>query len=294
MQAQVDTRDNATVYSGSQFGFYQRMDRTKGQNQQRVTVRPNHELGEKPLRFNWQTPILLSKHNQDIFYYGSNRFARSMNKGEGMQNLGGDLTGGHKDGNVPFGTLTTMSESPMRFGLIYTGSDDGFINVSKDGGYSWTAVHPKLPKQLQGLYISRVVASKYKESRVYVTLNGYRNDHFNAYVFVSDDFGTTWKQICMDLPAEPVNVIREDPKAENVLYIGTDNGLYVSLDAGATSMAWNASLPRVPVHDIAIQERENEIVLGTHGRSIYIASLNEVQRLATDKEYLEKKRGEIK
>ena len=112
--------------------------------------------------------------------------------------------------------------------------------------------------------------------------------------FVSDDFGTTWKQICMDLPAEPVNVIREDPKAENVLYIGTDNGLYVSLDAGATSMAWNASLPRVPVHDIAIQERENEIVLGTHGRSIYIASLNEVQRLATDKEYLEKKRGEVK
>jgi photosystem II stability/assembly factor-like uncharacterized protein len=294
MQAQVDTRDNATVYSGSQFGFYQRLDRTKGQNQQRVTVRPNHELGEKPLRFNWQTPILLSKHNQDIFYYGSNRFSRSMNKGEGMQNLGGDLTGGKKEGNVPFGTLTTMSESPLRFGLIYTGSDDGFVNVSKDGGYSWTAVHSKLPKQLQGLYVSRAVASKYKESRVYVTLNGYRNDHFNAYVFVSEDYGTTWKQICMDLPAEPVNVIREDPKSENVLYVGTDNGLYVSLDAGLTSMAWNAALPRVPIHDIAIQERENEIVLGTHGRSIYIASLNDVQRLAMDKEYFEKKKSELK
>lgn len=111
---------------------------------------------------------------------------------------------------------------------------------------------------------------------------------------MSDDFGSTWKQLCLDLPAEPVNVIREDPKAENILYIGTDNGLYVSLDGGASSMAWNAALPRVPIHDIAIQERDNEIVLGTHGRSIYIASLNEVQKLAMDKTYLEKKRGEEK
>lgn len=294
MQAQVDTRDNATVYSGSQFGAYQRLDRTKGRNQQRVNIRPAHELGEKPLRFNWQTPILLSQHNQDVFYYGSNRLARSMNKGENLQNLGGDLTGGRKEGNVPFGTLTTMSESPLRFGLLYTGSDDGFIHVSKDGGYSWTAVHTKLPKQVQGLYISRVVASKYKESRVYATLNGYRNDHFTAYAFVSDDYGTTWKQIFTDLPAEPVNVIREDPKAEHLLYVGTDNGLYISVDGGTSSMAWNAGLPRVPVHDIAIQERDNEIVLGTHGRSLYIASITEAQKLAMDKTYLEKKRGEVK
>jgi hypothetical protein len=294
MQAQVDTRDNVTVYSGSQFGFYQRMDRTKGMNQQRVTVRPNHELGEKPLRFNWQTPILLSKHNQDIFYYGSNRFHRSMNKGENMMNLSSDLTGGRKEGNVPFGTLVTLSESPLKFGLMYAGSDDGMIHVSKDGGYTWGALHAKLPKNVQGLYVSRVVASKHKESRVYITLNGYRNDHFNAYVFVSDDFGSNWKQLCTDLPSEPVNVIREDPKAENLLYVGTDNGLYISVDGGTTSMAWNAGLPRVPVHDIAIQERENEIVLGTHGRSIYIASLNEAQKLATDKTYLEKKKTEVK
>jgi photosystem II stability/assembly factor-like uncharacterized protein len=294
MQAQVDTRDNATVYSGSQFGFYQRMDRSKGNNQQRVMVRPAHELGEKPLRFNWQTPILLSKHNQDVFYYGSNRLYRSFNKGENAVAMGGDLTGGKKEGNVPFGTLTTISESPLRFGLLYTGSDDGMINITKDGGYIWAAIHTKLPKNVQGLYISRVVASKFKEGKVYVTLNGYRNDHFSAYVFVSEDYGTTWKQICMDLPAEPVNVIREDPKAENVVYIGTDNGLYVSVDGGTSSMAWNAGLPRVPVHDIAIQERENEIVLGTHGRSIYIASLNEVQKLGTDKAYLEKRRGERK
>jgi hypothetical protein len=259
-----------------------------------VNVRPQHELGDKPLRFNWQSPILLSKHNQDVFYFGTNRFHRSLNKGEQSVNMSGDLTGGKREGNVPFGTLVTISESPLRFGLIYTGSDDGFIHVTKDGGYSWTAIHTKLPKTVQGLYVSRVVASKYKESRVYVTLNGYRNDHFNAWVFVSDDYGATWKQLFTDLPAEPVNVLREDPKNENLLYVGTDHGLYVSVDGGASSMAWMSELPRVAIHDIAIQERENEIVLGTHGRGIYIASLSEAQKLAGDKAYYEKKKSEVK
>ena len=293
MQVQVDTRDNKTVYTGSQFGAYARIDKTNV-FQSRVNVRPQHELGDKPLRFNWQSPILLSKHSQDVFYFGTNRFHRSLNKGEQSVNLSGDLTGGKREGNVPFGTLVTISESPLRFGLIYTGSDDGFMHVSKDGGYSWTAIHSKLPKTVQGLYVSRVVASKYKESRVYVTLNGYRNDHFNAWVFVSDDYGTTWKQIFTDLPAEPVNVLREDPKNENLLYVGTDHGLYVSVDGGASSMAWMSELPRVAIHDIAIQERENEIVLGTHGRGIYIASLSEAQKLAADKGYYEKKKNEVK
>lgn len=278
MQVQVDTRDNTTVYTGSQFGVYSRMDRTKSRT--RVSVRPQHELGEKPLRYNWQTPILLSRHNQDIFYLGTNRFHRSMNKGEKMENLSEDLTGGRKEGNVPFGTITTISESPMKFGIIYLGSDDGMLHISKDGGYNFTAIHTKLSKQVQGLYISRVIASRFKESRVYVTLNGYRNDHFNAYVFVSEDFGNTWRQIMTDLPMEPVNVIREDPKQENLLYVGTDCGLYVSMNGGNSSMAWMTGLPRVAVHDIAIQERENEIILGTHGRSIYIAKLNEVQNRA--------------
>ncbi|MFT3844616.1 MAG: hypothetical protein QM725_06165 [Lacibacter sp.] len=293
MQVQVDTRDNTTVYTGYQFGAYSRIDKNKPYVA-RVNVRPVHDLGEKPLRFNWQTPILLSKHNQDVFYYGSNRFHRSFSKGENFANLSNDLTGGKKEGNVPFGTLVTLSESPVRFGLIYTGSDDGMIHVSKDGGYSWMPVHTKLPKNVQGLYVSRVAASRFKEGRVYVSLNGYRNDHFNAYVFVSEDYGTTWKQICTDLPAEPVNVVKEDSKAENVLYIGTDHGLYVTINSGTSCMAWNAGLPGVAVHDIAVQERENEIVLGTHGRSIYIASLSEVQKLAVDKSYLEKKTAELK
>ncbi len=282
MQVQVDWRDNRTVYSGSQFGAYSRQvlgaPAAAGRGARGNAVRPSRALGESALRFNWQSPILLSKHNQDVFYFGSNKFHRSFSKGDSLVSMSGDLTTNPQQGDVPFGTLATMSESPIRFGLIYTGSDDGLIHVTKDGGYSWNNINGKLPK---GLYVSRVVASKFKESRVYVTLNGYRNDYFNALVYVSDDYGTTWKQIAKDLPYESVNVIREDPTNENILYIGTDGGLYVSLNGGNSCMMWNKGLPySIPVHDIAIQPRDNEIVLGTHGRSLYIAGLGDIQKAA--------------
>lgn len=295
MQVQVDLRDNKTVYSGSQFGAYNRQhtDSTaRSRGNRPPSVQPQHDLGEDPLRFNWQSPVLLSRHNQDIFYFGSNRLYRSFNKGENPTPISGDLTRGKREGNVPFGTLTTISESPVRFGLIYTGSDDGTVQVSKDLGNTWTNISKGLP---DGLYISRVAASAFKENRVYATVNGYRNDHFLPYVFVSEDYGATWKQIARDLPMEPVNVVREDPVNENILYIGTDGGLYVTTDWGNTSMAWNKGLPKsVPIHDIAIHQRQNDIILGTHGRSLYIAKLKEVQRLLTDEKYRKEKEDETK
>lgn len=284
MQVQVDSRDNATVYLGSQFGYYSRMQIVNGNPTKRNGIRPSNDLGEAEYRFNWQTPIWLSRHNEDILYMGTNRFHRSMNKGDSLPPISADLTTNPPQGNVPFGTITTIAESPLRFGLIYTGTDDGNMHVSKDGGYSFTSVqHKSLPK---GLYISRIVASAHKEGRVYVTMNGYRNDHFMPYVFVSDDYGTNWKGIAANLPAEPVNVIREDPKHDSVLYVGTDGGIYVSIDKGNNWFAWNKNLPKsVPVHDIAIQQQANEIVLGTHGRSIYIAKLDSVQLLMSNYGY---------
>jgi len=278
MQVQVDWRDNKTVYSGSQFGAYSRQ--TIGTRERR-SVRPARDLGETPLRYNWQTPILLSRHNQDVFYYGSNKFHRSMNRGDSLVTMSADLTTNPKQGDVPFGTLTTMSESPLRFGLIYVGTDDGNIQVSKDGGYTWTLINKKLPK---GLYVSRVVASAFNESRVYVSLNGYRNDHFTAYVYVSDDYGNTWRQIMTDLPAEPVNVVKEDTEDGNIIYVGTDGGLYVSVNGGNSSMLWNKGMPSsVPVHDVVVHPRDGEIVVGTHGRSLYIAKLDELRKLAKKK-----------
>ena len=273
MQVQVDWRDNKTVYSGSQFGFYSRQNLA---TKERKNVRPMRDLGEPAVRYNWQSPILLSRHNQDVFYFGSNKFHRSMSKGDSLVTLSADLTTNPTQGDVPFGTTTTISESPIRFGLIYIGTDDGNVQVSKDGGNSFTMISQKLPK---GLYVSRVIASKYNVARVYVTLNGYRNDHFNAYVYQSDDYGTTWKQIMKDLPSEPVNVIKEDAVSEQVLYVGTDGGLYVSLDGGNSSMAWTKGLPAsVPVHDLEIHPRDHEIILGTHGRSLYVGKLDALRK----------------
>ncbi len=302
MQVQIDTRDNATVYYGSQFGSYARSNRITREGTKRIS--PRHQLGEFPFRFNWQSPILLSPHNQDIVYFGSNHFHRSMNKADTMITMTGDLSNGKKEGNVPYGTLTTISESPSRFGLIYTGTDDGNIHLTKDGGYSWEQLNQTMPVpsksskkqiinyklQTHGLWVSRVLASQHKEARVYITLNGYRFDNFSPYVYVSEDYGASWKQLGKDLPNEPVNVIREDPKDDSILYVGTDGGLYVSFDAGNNFMMWNNGLPKsVPVQDIAIQSRENEIVLGTHGRSIYIAKLDDVQMLKKDPEWMKKK-----
>jgi photosystem II stability/assembly factor-like uncharacterized protein len=293
MQVQVDKRDNLTTYTGSQFGNYARLNRQQPRGTaKRIT--PVHAMGEKPYRFNWQSPILLSPHNQDIVYFGGNKFFRSMNRADTMIAMA-DLTRGDKGGNVPYGTITTISESPIRFGLLYAGTDDGNIQASKDGGYSWTLLNNKPSKATDanlaaGLWVSRVTASKFKEPRVYASLNGYRFDDFAPYLYVSDDYGATWKQIGKDLPLEPINVVKEDPKNENILYVGTDGGLYVSFDRGQSFMLWNGGLPKsVPVHDIAIQERENEIVLGTHGRSIYIAKLDDVQGLHSDRDWLKKK-----
>ncbi|MDE2996658.1 MAG: glycosyl hydrolase, partial [Bacteroidota bacterium] len=220
MQVQVDTRTNRTVYTGSQFGFYSRQNLDTGE---RISIRPRHELGEKPLRFNWQTPILLSAHNQDIFYYGANRLYRSMNRGEDLKAISPDLTGGGRPGDVPFGTLTSISESPLRFGLIYTGSDDGYIHVTRDGGVTWTRINAGLPQEL---WVSRVAASSHVEGRVYATLNGYRFDHFDAYVFVSEDFGHNWTRLGEGLPSEPVNVIVEHHENPDLLFVGTDHAVY--------------------------------------------------------------------
>ena len=283
MQVQVDKRDNSTMYSGSQFGVYARYVKDK-RGAQRY-LRPQHELGEKPLRFNWESPILLSKHNQDIFYFGSNRLYRSLNKGDSLVAMSPDLTNGKVTGNVPYGTLTCIEESPIRFGLIYTGSDDGNIHRSTDGGYTWTKLNQTPTNSgkktantgfnTQQLWVSSVAASAHSVSRVYVSLNGYRYDNFEPYLYVSENNGDTWQKIGLNLPMEPINVIKEDPKNPNILYVGTDGGLYVSLDRGASFMSWNNGLPKsVPVHDIAIQQRENEIVVATHGRSLYVAKID--------------------
>ncbi|MEZ4855397.1 MAG: glycosyl hydrolase [Gelidibacter sp.] len=277
MQVQVDNRNANIVYTGFQFGNYFRVNRTTNEQ---TYILPKHELGESPYRFNWQTPILLSPHNQDILYLGGNKLLRSMNQGTDFTTISGDLTNGGKKGNVAYGTLSTISESPFQFGLIYTGSDDGLVHLTKDAGGNWENITSTLPKNL---WVSRVIASQHKKERVYVTLNGYRFDDFTSYIYTSDDYGQTWKNISANLPASPVNVIKEDPKNENLLFVGTDNGAYVSFDRGASWEAFSKGLPNVAIHDLIIQPEAHDLLLATHGRSIYLTNIEALETMTANK-----------
>ena len=273
MQTEVDLRDNETVYTGSQFGNYARVNTRTGE---RKRITPSHKLGERPYRWNWETPIYLSRHNQDILYMGSNKFHRSLDQGNNFETLSGDLTNGGIKGNVSYGTLTTIIESSIRYGLIYVGSDDGLIHVSKDGGFSWKNISGSLPEKM---WVSGIYPSNFHQNRVYVSLNGYRWDNFDAMIYVSDDYGINWSKIGHNLPKEPINVIIEDLENEKLVYVGTDHGVYASLDYGNKFFAFSSGLSNSPVHDLVIHPRERDLVVGTHGRSIYIAGIKHLQML---------------
>lgn len=272
MQVQVDSRDPKVYYYGYQFGNYFRANADEDD----LYITPSHEIGEPAYRFNWQTPIQLSKHNEDHLYMGSQYLMRSTRKGEAMRPITPDLSHVQRKGNVPYHTITSIDESALVPGLLYVGTDHGEVYRITQQGQRVQALHQSLP---HALWVSRIIASEHDPHTVYLTLNGYRNDDFTPYVYVSKDQGDTWTRIALDLPLEPVNVIREDPKHADILYIGTDNGLYLSVDKGRSTHLWNAGLPRVAIHDMIIQERDNELVLGTHGRSIYIAPLHKIQQL---------------
>ena len=276
MQVAIDTRDNTTVYTGFQFGNYFRINTQSGKSDY-ITPKPG--LGERPYRWNWQAPIHLSAHNQDILYMGANKLLRSLNQGRDFEEVSGDLTRGGMPGDVPYGTLSSIHESPLQFGLIYTGSDDGLVHCTRDGGFSWANISAGLP---EGKWVSRVQASAHEKGRVFVALNGYRQDDFSPYLYLSDDYGQSWKDIGASLPLEPINVVKEDPENPDILYVGTDRGLYVSLDRGGRFMQMNNQLPAVPVHDLVIHPTAHELVVGTHGRSIYIAGARELQQLTQD------------
>ena len=274
MFVSADPRNSQLIYTGFQFGNYYRINRKTGKRQ-RIT--PQHDIGEDVLRFNWRTPVVLSRHNADILYFGSQKLHRSLDQGESWETISEDLTKDKPQGNVPFSTITCISESPLKFGLIYVGTDDGNIQVTRGGG-AWTLISESLPQQ----WISSIHPSTHDENRVYVSMNGYRNDHFNTYIYYSDDHGDSWHSLKGNLPEVVVNVIKQDPVNPDLLYLGTDHGAYVSFDHGTTWQYVN-QIPNVAVYDLMIHPRDNELVLATHGRSMYILDVNPWQKLQGDK-----------
>ena len=275
MYIQVDPRDNQTTYLGLQFGYYSRIG-----SGPRSEVRPRDALGEPALRYNWSTPILLSGHNHDVLYFGANILYRSLDRGETWTAISPDLTRSELRGDVPYGTLTTLAESPFTFGLLWAGTDDGYIHVTDDGGVEWQEVSQGLPKDR---WVTRVEASHHEREHAYVSLSGYRDDDIAPYVYVTEDLGKTWTSLAEGLPAEAINVIKEDPVNPDVLWVGTDRGAYVSLDRGQSWQGLPNGLPNVPVHDLVIHPREREVVIGTHGRSIYILDALPAQELTAER-----------
>ncbi|UCC41197.1 MAG: hypothetical protein JSV96_07170 [Candidatus Aminicenantes bacterium] len=283
---QVDPTDYNTIYAESQNGNLFRLDLRTGESK---SIRPQPEDEKESYRFNWNSPILISPHDHNTIYYGGNKLFKSKDRGETweasidlttqqdreklplMGVLPDRRTLSRHDGISYFGDITTISESPIKEGLLYAGTDDGNLQVSRDGGKTWKNVISKIPGVPKNTYVTRVVASRFGEGTAYATLDGHRNDDYKAYVFTTTNYGESWKDISRDLPkGSIVNVIREHHRNPNLLFIGTERGAYFSTDRGISWIKFKGNFPLVPVDDIAIHPRENDLIFGTHGRSIWI------------------------
>ena len=284
--AQIDPVDPNTVYGESQGGDIVRFDVRTGEQK---TIKPLPDFGGKPYRWNWSSPMLISPYDHNTIYFGANYLFKSANRGDAWTRLGPDLTRqlnrdslpvmgriwprdaiARHQGTAEYGNISTIDESPLRQGLLYVGTDDGVISVSRDGGATWTKV-TKFPGVPDQAYVSRVVASRFREGLVYATMDNHRNNDFKPYVLKSEDYGAHWTAITGNLPANgSVQVIREGYNEPNLLFVGTEFGAFFSALQGMQWTQLKYNLPTVAVHDIVIHPREHDLVIGTHGRGIYI------------------------
>ena len=270
----IDPRQPDIVYSAGFYGTLFRSDLTKERRERSKIIMPKMFENEPKLRGQWLAPFILSPHNPDIVYHGMQYLFRSSDMGSTWERISPDLTYNdpEKYGDIQYQTIFSISESPLKYGLIYAGTDDGRIHITKNGGKNWNEITSGLMKNK---WISRVVASENKMSRVYLTQNGKRDDDFAPYVWKSEDYGNTWDNITANIPLGPVNVIREDPSDEKILYAGTDTGVYTSTDRGKS---WSVlgDLPTVYVQDLVIQPGNNILVIATHGRGIWALDITPV------------------
>ncbi len=269
----VDPTDEDVVYHE---GFYGSIRRAHMESGERVTLELPVEDGEEDLRGQWLAPFVISHHNPRIIYHGMNKVFRSLDRGESFEAISPDLSFAkdERKGDIPFQTITTLAESPLRFGLLYAGTDDGRLHVTKDSGATWTELGDRF---VSDRAFSRVEASRHTEGVVFAAQNGKRNEDFTPYLWMSHDHGETWRSIAAGIPLGPINVIREDPRNPEVLYVGTDLGVYVSSDRGASWEALAAGLPSTFVHDLAVHPRDDMLVAGTHGRGVWVLDVRPIQ-----------------
>ncbi|RKY89918.1 hypothetical protein DRQ09_00370 [candidate division KSB1 bacterium] len=276
----VDPTNPNIVYSAGFYGRIQRSELVNGQ-WKTVSIVPKVKKGEPPLRGQWRAPFIISPHNPRIIYHGMQYLFRSMNRGDSWERISPDLTYNDKNemGDIPYHTIFAISESPLKFGLIYVGTDDGKVHITKDGGIHWTEIMEGLPYRK---WVSSICASAFDEGTVYMSQNGKRDDDFAAYLWKSTDYGKTWIDISNNIPCGPINVIKEDPKNKNVLYVGTDIGAYVSVNGGKTWHILGGNLPSTFVHDLIIHPRDDILVIATHGRGMFAMDVRYLQKLTEE------------
>lgn len=277
-----DATDNNFGYAMYQGGNLYRFDRTTGKSSY---IRPNHHEN-KILRFNWNAALAQDPFQKSTIYFGSQHVHKSSNQGQSWQIISPDLTTNDttkqkqaKSGGITidataaenYTTILCIAPSPVKEGVLWAGTDDGNIQVTKDGGLNWLNVAVNIKDAPGGAWIPQIHASKYNDAEAFVVMNDYRRNNWSAYVFHTKDYGKTWKRIADDKKISSfVCSFIQDPVQPNLMFIGADNGLYYSLDAGNTWNKWNDSFPSVQVSDMVIQERENDLILGTFGRAIWI------------------------
>jgi len=268
-------------------------------------MRAQRQQQRGPFRFNWSSPIVLSPHNPETVYIGGNHLFRSLDRGDHWMIISPDLTMNDKSKNAPqnppkgpgptggitpdvtgaetYGTIITVSESARVPGLIWVGTDDGNVQLTRNGGVNWTNVRPAIKGVPPGLWCSRIEASRFDEAVCYLTFDGHRSNDFHPYVFKTADYGKTWTAIAAGIPdGQPVYVIREDPVAKNLLFLGTEFGVFFSRDAGATWSSLLLNMPTVAFHDLLIHPRDNDLIAATHGRGLWIMDDITALRKATD------------
>lgn len=287
MYTQVDHKDSRWLYTSQQYGGFYRVDQKLGYQ---VNITPQRQAGQPPYRFLWTPPIHISPHNSEIIYIGAQCLLRSLDRGDHWQEISPDLTTNkpsqiipRSEGGLPWFAISTIAESPLRPGLIWVGTSDGQVWLTKNFGATWIDLTSKVLAAggHKERYISRIFPSHFKESVAYLCQTGYWQDDFAPLVFKTENYGQSWLSLSANLPPSPINVIFEDRKNPNLLFLGNDEGLYVSFDGGKKWIRW-PGFPRVPVKDLLVHPRENDLVVATFGRGIYVTDIGPLEQLSEE------------
>jgi len=285
----IDPTNANIVYAEYQGGNINRIDLASGK---RRDLKPEAKEGMPSFRYNWNTPFIISAFDPKVLYLGGNVVFRLTNRGDNWEQISPDLTNAtpqtmNTAGSAAenYDTVVALAESPKDRNVLWAGTDDGNVQVTRDGGKAWTNVAPNLPSVPKGLWVSRLQASNHSASRAYVAIDGHRSDDFHPYLFTTDDFGATWRPISAGIPSNhPIKGFREDPVNPNLLFAGTEFSIFMSLDRGAHWQPIKDGLPTVSVDDIEIHPRDHDLIAATHGRSLFVIDdISPLEQLTPEK-----------